>query len=84
MNVRKVLSLKYWPIMTQAQKKKALLKEKVGDFPTTEENIAAMRDIVKQCETAEEAFGKLDGFLEAHGLSWDMLEEQYNDICPYG
>lgn len=75
MDVKKVLSHKYWPIMSQKAKRKHLLTAKVGDFPTTPENIAAMRSIVKQCDSVEEAFPKIDEFLAAHDLSWEMLED---------
>ena len=73
MDVRKVLDQKYWPIMTQDEKKKALLIEKLGDFPTSEENIAALRDIVERADSAEASFPKIDEFLSEHDLSWEMV-----------
>ena len=73
MDVRKVLSQKYWPIMTGDEKKKALLCEKLGDLPTSDENIAALRDIVNRADKVCDSFPKIDEFLSEHGLSWDMI-----------
>lgn len=60
--------------MTDDEKKKALLIEKLNDLSTTSENLAALKDIVNSADKAEDAFPKIDAFLSEHGLSWDAAE----------
>ena len=59
--------------MTQAEKKKALLTEKLGDLPTTPENIAVMREIVSSYDTIEESFPLVDEFIKENGIFDEAL-----------
>ena len=61
--------------MTQAEKKKALLTEKLGDLPTTQENIAVMREIVSSYDTIEESFPLVDKFIKENGIFDEALRK---------
>ncbi|MCH5350728.1 MAG: hypothetical protein J1F39_02010 [Clostridiales bacterium] len=73
MDIKRVLENPYWNIMTREEKKKALLLEKLGDLPTTPENIAVLREIVKSYDTIEESFPLVDEFIREHGIIGEAL-----------
>ncbi|MCH5157946.1 MAG: hypothetical protein J1F33_01990 [Clostridiales bacterium] len=73
MDIKRVLENPRWHLMTQAEKKKALLTEKLGDLPTTPENIAVMREIVSSYNTIEESFPLVDEFIKENGIFDEAL-----------
>ena len=75
MDVRRVLNQPYWAIMTQEEKKKALLIEKLGDLDTSAEHIAVLREIVKSADMLSDSLPLIDAYMEENGIDWAMKNQ---------
>ena len=61
--------------MTQEEKKKALLIEKLGDLDTSAEHIAVLREIVKSADMLSDSLPLIDAYMEENGIDWAMKNQ---------